>query len=221
MRKFFLLVVVAVLVAAGCKSSSDGESSGSTTGSSAVVDTRAPGLTADTIKVGVTYVDLSKLKDVIGIDHGDYETAYKAEFDAINAAGGIHGRKLEPIIVPVDPQGTASADAACTQLTQDDPVFVTVGFFLGDGVLCFVDTNDTAVIGGEMNEERLAQAKAPWYAVDPSSDLESDVVRKPGRCRRPRRQGRGGVATRQTRRSWRTRSFPSSRRTASTRWPPP
>jgi len=177
-RKYLVLAVVPILLLVACKSSSDGSASpGSTTGGTAAVDTRAPGVTADTIKVGVTYVDLASIKDVTGVDHGDYNTAYTAEFDAINAAGGINGRKLEPVIVPVNPVGTDAADAACTKLTQDDPVFVTIGFFLNDGVLCYVDTNDTPVIGGSMSAERLAKAKAPWYTIEVGSDFTADVVR--------------------------------------------
>jgi hypothetical protein len=101
-------------------------------------------------------------------------------FDDINAKGGINGRKLEPDFVPINPMGTAAADAACTKLTQDDPVFVAVGFFLNDAVLCYVDTNQTAVVGGSMTPERLTKAKAPWYTTGLSQDAPTENRRGDG-----------------------------------------
>lgn len=180
MRKIFVLTAAMLLVLVSCKSSADSTSSATTSGAGApavVDDARAPGVTDDTIKVGVTYVDLESIKDLVDINVGDVEKAYQAVFDDINAKGGIHGRKLEPIFAPINPVGTASADAACTKLTQDDPVFVAVGFFLGDSVLCYVDTNETAAIGGNMTKALLAQAKAPWFSTDPSDDFVAEAVR--------------------------------------------
>ena len=66
---------------------------------------------------------------------------------------------------------------ACTQLTQDDKVFVAVGFFLADNVLCYVNTNATATIGGAQTPARLAQAKAPWFSTDAGENLEINVVK--------------------------------------------
>ena len=48
-------------------------------------------------------------------------------------------------------------------MTQDEKVFVAVGFFLADNVLCYVTPTPTATIGGSMTPDRLAQAKAPWF----------------------------------------------------------
>ena len=105
----------------------------------------APGVTDDSIKVGVQYVDLASLGDVVTIDHGDYEAVYTALFDDINANGGINGRTVEPVFAGINPVGTEFADAACVQLTEDEEVFVVTGFFLGDGVLCPLETHHTAV----------------------------------------------------------------------------
>ena len=62
----------------------------------------------------------------------------KAIVDDINAHGGIHGRKLDATIVKLNPTSPTQATSACTKLTQDDKVFVAVGFFLADSVLCYV-----------------------------------------------------------------------------------
>src|SRR5689334_22461614 len=58
----------------------------------------APGVTDDTIKVGVEFVDLEAIGDIATLDHGDYEAAYQAMFDQINADGGINGRQIEATI---------------------------------------------------------------------------------------------------------------------------
>jgi hypothetical protein len=181
-----------LLLLAACKSTDDGASSTSEAPTSSATtglggsststgggssDAAAPGVTADSIKVGVSYVDLSRIGDILKVDHGDYEKAYRAVFDDINAKGGINGRQLEPVFAPVNPIGTSGGDAACTKLTQDERVFVAVGFFLGDNVLCYVETNDTPVLGGDMNDERLERAKAAWYTLEPSDDLQVDVIR--------------------------------------------
>jgi ABC-type branched-subunit amino acid transport system substrate-binding protein len=138
---------------------------------------RAPGVTDDAIKVGVTYVDLEAIREVTNLDHGDYEAAYTALFDDINAAGGIHGRRVEPVFAPVSPIGTQPAEEACVELTEDEPVFAVMGFFQADAVLCYLETHDTAVIGGAMTDERLERASAPWFTPEAGSDLETDAIR--------------------------------------------
>ena len=83
---------------------------------------------------------------------------------------------IEPVIAPVSPVGTEPAEAACVQLTEDDPVFIVMGFFLDDGVLCPVETHQTAVIGSTMTGGRLERAEAPWFTTEGSTDLQSDIV---------------------------------------------
>ena len=137
----------------------------------------APGVTDDSVKIGVTYVDLASLGDIVTIDHGDYESSYQALFDDINANGGIHGRTLEPVFAPINPVGAEPADAACVQLTEDEDVFAVIGFFLDDNVLCPLETHETAVIGGVQTPERLERAAAPWFSPEGSSDFQAQVVR--------------------------------------------
>lgn len=194
MRKCMVAGVVSLMLVTACKSTADEVSSSSAAGTvgtpggsgatgtsapsgAASSDPRAPGVSADTIKVGVAFLDLSRLKDILKIDHGDYEAAYRALFDDVNARGGINGRMLEPVIVPVHPSGTAAADAACTKLTQDEQVFVAIGFFRDDNVLCYLDVNPTPVIGGTMTSERLSKAKVAWYTTEASEDAEADAIR--------------------------------------------
>jgi ABC-type branched-subunit amino acid transport system substrate-binding protein len=185
MRKHIVLAAVAALIAlAGC-TSGDTETTSPSGGSggsapSTTLDPqevkKAPGVTADAIKVGITYVDLEAIASVTSINHGDYEAAYRAVIDDLNEHGGINGRKLEPVFAPVNPIGTQPAEQACLKLTADEKVFVVMGFFQTDAVLCPVENHDTAVLGGEMTAERLQRAKAPWFSLAQSSDMQSDGV---------------------------------------------
>jgi hypothetical protein len=172
-----------LLAVAGCKTSNAASSSGGSTttaGSGSVevtTDTRAPGVTADAIKVGIAYPDLSSLKDVFDVDNGDYRRTYQAVVDSINAKGGIGGRKIDPVFAPINPIGANASAAACTKLTQDEKVFVAVGYFPNDDVLCYLQTNPTPVIGGTMTQERLSKAKVAWYTTEPGDDVEVDTIR--------------------------------------------
>ena len=82
--------------------------------------TSAPGVTKTTISVGIPYVDLAAVDKQFGlhIDQGSFPDAYNALVANINAHGGINGRKLVPVLVAVNPTGTAAAASACTQLTR-------------------------------------------------------------------------------------------------------
>ena len=173
--------MVAALALAGCASGDDDSSSATTSGGGSATTGSAsgpaPGVTADSIKIGVTYVDTKALAAVnLNYDLGDHEATYKALFDDINAKGGINGRKIEPIIAPVDPSQPASSDAACLKLTEDDDVFLVTGFFLTTAVSCPVGTHATATVGGGMTPDLLTQAKAPWLTWAPDTDQPKAVV---------------------------------------------
>jgi hypothetical protein len=88
----------------------------------------APGVTKTSISVGIPYVDLAAVDQQFGlhINQGSYPDAYNALFANVNAHGGINGRKVVPVLVAVNPTGTAAAAQACTKLTQDTPVFVAL-----------------------------------------------------------------------------------------------
>jgi hypothetical protein len=190
LRKYLMAAMAALLLVAGCTSGDDDGTDAatdttttigggeSTTTADEVPTGPSPGVTDDAIKVGVTYVDLEAIRELTNIDHGDYEAAYRALFDDINAKGGINGRTIEPVFAPVSPIGTAPADEACLKLTQDEKVFVVLGFFQADAVLCYVETNQTAIIGGTMTPDRLGRATVPWFTTEASSDFEADAIRK-------------------------------------------
>lgn len=189
------VLVAAALVAAGCAEDdttgtaggttapdepatggSDG-TSGATATTEAVPSGPAPGVDDESIKIGITFVDTEAIA-AVGLDYelGDHRAVYTALIDAINADGGIHGRMLDPAFAPVDPTSPAPAEEACVRLTEDHDAFLLTGFFLGDAVLCPLDTYETAVVGGQMTPERIARAKAPWITWDADTDLPRTVV---------------------------------------------
>ena len=167
MRKFAALLVALLLLGGACKSTdannnaTTGTNGGTDSTGSTVVDSRAPGVTDEAVKIGIVYPDFKALGDAVKINHGDYEAAYTAVINDINERGGIHGRKIEPVFAPVNPASSTSTDETCTKLTQDDPVFLATGLFFGESVTCFVNVNQTAVLGGDMTDERVVSPRRP------------------------------------------------------------
>ena len=85
------------------------------------------GVTATTIRIGIPYVDLAAVRQFgITLNQGSYPDAYNALISNLNAHGGINGRRLVPYLVAVNPVGTAPANTACTQLAENDRVFVAL-----------------------------------------------------------------------------------------------
>ena len=96
------------------------------TSSSAFAASATRAVTATTIRVGIPYINLAALKSVgVDINWGSLPDAYMAIIANINAHGGINGRKIVPDIIGVAPSA-APAATTCTQLTEDDPVFVAI-----------------------------------------------------------------------------------------------
>ena len=78
----------------------------------------------------------------------------------MNAHGGIDGRKIVPYVALDDPALTSSSLAVCTQLTEDDHVFVAMAPVYPD---CYQGSHDTPVIDGH----------AAWHAAQRMLHLTS------------------------------------------------
>jgi hypothetical protein len=160
-----VVAMAALAMAAGCSTKSD---SGSTppspaAGSASAAGTPGQGVTANSIKIGITYPDLAAIRNVVNIDHGDYKTAYTAVIDDVNKHGGVNGRTLVPVFAPVNPIGTAPADTACTKLTEDDKVFAVLGS--ATNPTCYITTHGVALVGTSVSPEQEQGAKAPWFST--------------------------------------------------------
>ncbi|MCY3634919.1 MAG: ABC transporter substrate-binding protein [bacterium] len=125
------------------------------------------GVTAETITIGVTYLDADLLVE-LGFSPatwGDQELVIQALVDDINERGGINGRQLIALTDKYNPIGAVEAEAACLRLTEDNEVFAILFGFLGPAEVantCVVGTQETILVGGIITSERLAEARAPW-----------------------------------------------------------
>ena len=133
-----------------------------------------PGVTSDTIHLGIVDTDLQQLEDLGLIDNnqGDGELVVEALVDDLNARGGILGRRVEfsfELVLPINP---ADAEAACLRLTQDQQVFAVLGSFVGPTVgvdPCITDFGETIMIGGAPTAADLERARAPWLTTGMSA----------------------------------------------------
>jgi Periplasmic binding protein len=148
------------------------------TSGSAVAASATPGVTSNSITIGVTYVDLAAVAQFIhGLNQGNYQAVYQALINNINAHGGLNGRTLKAIYEPINPVGSTSASSACTQLTEDDHVFAVVGFLQNNDPQCYVSLHATPVIGGTMTTQLLAGAKSPWFSTTPiENQIEPETL---------------------------------------------
>lgn len=178
MKKMFLALCAVGLLLAGCTTPKDDDATTTTANDDPPSTELGVGVTDDTIKVGVTYSDLSAIKDIVNIDHGDYLSAFRALADDINANGGINGRTIEIVDGPVDPVGTDSATTVCTALTEDEQVFAVLGNVQADVTSCYVTDHETALVGGQMTAETVAAATAPWFAYDATLDFTAEQTVK-------------------------------------------
>lgn len=159
----------AMVLAAACSTASDSTKSPTTTqpanGGGGELTASARGVTASTIKIGFSYIDLETLakSGIIKISHGPYAQIIKTLVDDVNASGGINGRKLELVTAKFSPIGSAEQLAACTKMTEDDQVFAVLNGLLNENNLCIVQQHGTILVNGaSFNAATLAKAQAPW-----------------------------------------------------------
>jgi hypothetical protein len=140
------------------------------------------GVTATTIRVGVPYIDVeASVLRTLGVDinYGSFPDAFNALIDNVNDHGGIDGRKIVPYIVAVTPVGTAPAATACTQLTEDDAVFVVLAPLQAT---CYLQHN-TPVVGSiypSGTASSVAQDFSPTPPPAAFDPLELSAMAKQG-----------------------------------------
>jgi ABC-type branched-subunit amino acid transport system substrate-binding protein len=141
----------------------------------------ARGVTETEIHVGVTMLDFDALKEfnLVTEGWGNQQMVMQAYIDELNENGGIHGRMVVPHFEYYSPLGSTEAEAVCTALTKDIETFAVLVGFRGPSVedvnTCVTGANSTAMVGGVVNDERLAQSTAPWVAInaDPERQFEA------------------------------------------------
>lgn len=134
------------------------------------------GVTPDTITIGVSMLNFDLLQEMglTAAGWGDQQGVFQALVDDLNANGGILGRNVVAVYDYYSPIDAADAERACTVLTQDNEVFAAVlgfvGPLAGTADPCFVGTNNTPLVGGEQTPDEMAQATAPWFNVEPTTE---------------------------------------------------
>ncbi len=140
------------------------------------------GVTPDTIKIAVSYLDFDKLQELNLSPNGwgDQKLVYQSLIADINANGGINGRQIEVVTYePYSPIDAVQADEVCVRMTQDNEIFLVLGGFLGptDKVNpCIVQFNETALVGGALKPDAVADAKAPWYDFRPAEEDQAKAM---------------------------------------------
>lgn len=180
-----LAVAAAVsLVAAACggddddgTAQDDGDTTASTeAGGDGELTDSFRGVTAEAIKIGIVLVDYDAIAFAVDFNRGDQEKIARTFVDAINADGGVGGRRLEPVFVeyPPIPGQEPSPLAVCTQLTEDEEVFAVLGVFIdftGEGQLCLARDHETVHIGHEL-EQRWIDEAPPGLLITPDTTKE-------------------------------------------------
>ncbi len=156
-------MAVVLIGAAGCSSASPSTTSstasgGSSTGSPSPVSSASSssrGVTKDSINVVFPVVSLSSLAGREGFaqdpEFGEQNQAINFYVKQINDAGGINGRKINPIVTTFDPTNESNMRALCKTWTEGSPaafaVLDGIGDWTGDNQLCITQEGQTPFIG--------------------------------------------------------------------------
>ncbi len=130
------------------------------------------GVTSTTIRVGFPVINFAALAVVgVHLNDGNFQDAIHALTANINAHGGVDGRKIVPYIALDNPAVTSSSLSVCTQLTEDDHVFVVILPVYPD---CYQVTHDTLVIDGTLPGTLPASA-APDFTLTPPDEAYDPI----------------------------------------------
>jgi substrate-binding family protein len=140
------------------------------------------GVTASTVKVVFPYPNLGAVGQAIGLygSSEDDQLSINAAVDAINAAGGINGRKIDPEIVGFNPLDDSSMRADCLQWTQDQHVFAVVDADAWHDAeqLCITQENHTPLISTwtTVNDWTTRGNPNLWWAGASVNEILSNLV---------------------------------------------
>ncbi len=158
--------------------SSGGGTTGSTgatgsTGGAVAAGKNGPGISATTIKIGVSYADdaeeANRAIGAAGASQINQRRAWEAMIDYINNHGGVNGKKLDPVFHRLSVTSTEPYDQqdqeVCAHWTQDEPVFVADGAFKTDNGLACFEKNGLVTIttNGLRFKSRAAYQRYPHY----------------------------------------------------------
>jgi ABC-type branched-subunit amino acid transport system substrate-binding protein len=176
-------VVLAATVFAACSSSTKSGAPTSTSASSgaAYVPSTAAGVgvTPTSIKVGISLVDFTCIKQFVDSIRVNQDKNYQAYIDDINQHGGINGRKIVPVYHTFCPIGNAQAISLCTKFTEDDKVFAVLGNFVdfsGDAQTCLAKQHKTVLMTFQLTQAIMNQSPPGMIILPGTNPERSDAV---------------------------------------------
>jgi len=148
--------------------------------------TSTRGVSAHAINVVFPVISLTSIEGRLGLsedrEYGDQTKAIHLFVTQINQAGGIHGRKINPMIVNFDPTDQASMTALCKQWTEGSPpvfaVIDAVGAWTGNNQLCLTQQGQTPLISNWTTVTNWTQLGSPylwWTGADQAPVLQATV----------------------------------------------
>jgi hypothetical protein len=149
--------------------------------------TSSRGVTSNSIRLVFPISNLTNLSGTFGfagdIEFSEQSLAINTYVNAINASGGIHGRKIIPEIVTFDPTSETDMRSLCKQWTEGSPpVFAVldgIGTWNGDNDLCIAQEGHTPLIGEWTTVSQYTQEGAPylwWVGPDQAQILATLVT---------------------------------------------
>jgi hypothetical protein len=169
------LLLVAAIGLAACGSSGKGGSASTTSpGAFHPTTTLGTGVTATTIKVGISLVDFSCIKQFVTALRENQDKIYGAFIKDVNDHGGIDGRKIIPVYHSFCPIGSSAAVSLCTKFTEDDKVFAVLGNFVdfsGDAQTCLAKQHNTVLMTFQLSQAIMNQSP-PGLIIEPGVNPE-------------------------------------------------
>lgn len=184
------LVVVATALFAGTRSGGGDTGAGAATSPKGTpvdaASTSSAGVTSDEIKVAFPVSNLDALGSQLGfaadVEYSEQDKAIHLFVGAINDAGGIHGRKIDPIIVNFDPTNEIEMRALCKQWTEGSGAVFAVldgmGTWSGDGQLCITQEGHTPLLSQWTTVTNWTTLGSPylwWTGPDDAAILQATV----------------------------------------------
>jgi ABC-type branched-subunit amino acid transport system substrate-binding protein len=144
--------------------------------------TSTRGVTSTKINVVFPVVNLQALSAQLGfasdVEYTEQGKAIQLFVSHINAAGGINGRKINPIITFFDPTSESNMRALCKDWTEGSPaafaVLDGVGAWSGDNELCVTQEGHTPFLGQWTTISKWTHEGSPylwWTGPDDAAIL--------------------------------------------------
>ena len=148
--------------------------------------TSSVGVTAHTIRIAFPISNLDALGAKLGfatdVEYTEQTKAINLFVKQINDAGGIHGRKIVPVIANIDPTDEAGMRALCKNWTEgSNPVFAVldgVGTWNGDNQLCITQEGHTPLLSQWTTVTNWTTLGSPylwWTGPDDAAIIQATV----------------------------------------------